>query len=696
MKNNDFLLSDETNIDLKDFKEREKVYNFIKGMPMEFFSKMRHFQPQIGCLNACKICSKYASTNTSFWTIRRQRNIIAALKRASLKYRKEKPYIVWDRAEHRSGVIFSYLDNDIGNYYYLDSFIQLCYDELGVQTRISTVGYSRYNNSLNEMHKRINSPSMLKMLGGVRLSFTPYELGWVCPNNKKYSRKDYIEDIANFLKIYKPYYEYAGSGSRDFCVELRYKPLVVIADVYAFEYKEHMVISTKNYLYISKAKNIELKEAKIADPFKHSIVLDQKPEQFFEINLDFIPNERKDLERWLDNIDLNNANYLTVDLFKMKNREGEYYSINPSLSKDGNKGINIYPKTNSRKKSGYIVVERFLLNAIFKFKKNHSRISQYTWNDVNCVLTNCEEDARYYKTIGKNDKSEYILKELLPLIEAYISALKIAEYSPSEFFNADFTIDTGIICNLGRAITEFGGLTNLENEPLTPTHERNYGIYNSKMTQEGVAWRLSCEYGEKILVEELSLKETATLEGQVKKEYCLQLDTLDEKETIASLNEKYLIPGQVNNEKIYFYKEFGDLGYLASYSSHGFEKDGIYWKTLEHYYQAQKFEDKNVVNKIINAKTPKEASTIGRDRNNKLKSDWNKIKLNVMEDGLYYKYIQNDDICKKLLATGNKEIVEATVKENYWGCGPDGMGQNNFGKLLMKVRDRILREQSGL
>ena len=68
---------------------------------------------------------------------------------------------------------------------------------------------------------------------------------------------------------------------------------------------------------------------------------------------------------------------------------------------------------------------------------------------------------------------------------------------------------------------------------------------------------------------------------------------------------------------ICFYKEFGELGYLATYSNHGFYKDGIFYKTSEHYYQSKKFDDPDVVNRIINAKTPKEASIIGRDRNNK-------------------------------------------------------------------------------
>ena len=60
------LLSDESDISDYDHKEREELIKEFSKMPVEFFSKLRHFQPQIGCLNACSICSKYAGSNVSF------------------------------------------------------------------------------------------------------------------------------------------------------------------------------------------------------------------------------------------------------------------------------------------------------------------------------------------------------------------------------------------------------------------------------------------------------------------------------------------------------------------------------------------------------------------------------------------------------------------------------------------------------
>lgn len=141
---------------------------------------------------------------------------------------------------------------------------------------------------------------------------------------------------------------------------------------------------------------------------------------------------------------------------------------------------------------------------------------------------------------------------------------------------------------------------------------------------------------------------------------------------------------------IYFYKEFGPLGYLASYSPHGFYKDGIYWKTVEHYYQAQKFEEESVRQKIANALTPKEASSIGRDRIYKIRKDWRKIKKGVMYDAVYCKFKTHPDLAQKLLDTGDEEIIEETTKETYWGCGPNRDGENNYGKILCQVRERLL------
>lgn len=548
MMNNKYLLTDETSISEEDYSEREKLVKKFKGMPEDFFSKMRHFQPQIGCLNACKICSKTANAKVEFWGERRIRNVIAALKYSSPQSNKDNSLITYDRYEHRNGVIFPYLDNDIGNYPYLDVFIKLAYKELGVTTRLSTVSYSRFNEDLNAMHKKINQ-LYEEGLGGVRLSFTPYEIGW-CSNSERYSKLDYVLDMANLLNIYKPYYDLYGAGSREMCVEIRYKPLVEIDNVYETEVLDHKVICTGKYLFISKLQNISMKESYIKDPFNHQIVLTEKATKFYVVDIYEPFKTMEQLKRTCHKFILGEMDiYELADIYLMSNYDGKYYAINPSITEDGNYGMCIYPKTNMREYSGYVITERFLLNAIIKYKKtkNIKSLEKFdcaTWEDVYEVLEICKKNAVNYRAKGKKEKYEYIVNEVLPMINAYISALQIAGYPASNFFDAEFSIDTGIICNLGRAINEFKGLTNKENEPLTPVHERNYGIHNSKMKEEGVSWRLSCNYNDSIVIEKLNMYDTASVRGQVAEKKVIQLNKLNEFYTSSDLKSMYLVPGE--------------------------------------------------------------------------------------------------------------------------------------------------------
>lgn len=143
---------------------------------------------------------------------------------------------------------------------------------------------------------------------------------------------------------------------------------------------------------------------------------------------------------------------------------------------------------------------------------------------------------------------------------------------------------------------------------------------------------------------------------------------------------------------IYFYKQYGELGYLANYSDHGFELDNKYWPTVEHYYQAQKFDDEELKEKIRLAETPKMASAIGRDRNNKLRANWEEVKRDIMLVGVLAKFRSHQDILKKLIDTGDEDIVENTDIDYYWGCGTNKTGRNEFGKILVKAREILKKE----
>lgn len=90
---------------------------------------------------------------------------------------------------------------------------------------------------------------------------------------------------------------------------------------------------------------------------------------------------------------------------------------------------------------------------------------------------------------------------------------------------------------------------------------------------------------------------------------------------------------------------------------------------------------------------PRQAKQIGRKVN--LRPDWEDVKLSIMHDILLDKFLRNPDLKKRLLATGNTELIgRNTWGDRYWGVY-NNQGHNHLGKQLMLVRDK-LRDISSL
>ncbi|MCU0516940.1 MAG: NADAR family protein [Oscillatoria sp. Prado101] len=144
---------------------------------------------------------------------------------------------------------------------------------------------------------------------------------------------------------------------------------------------------------------------------------------------------------------------------------------------------------------------------------------------------------------------------------------------------------------------------------------------------------------------------------------------------------------------VYFYGTRDKYGGFSNFSPHGFELDGAYWPTSEHYFQAQKFAGTPHADKIQQAKTPKDAARMGRDRKRPLRPDWEQVKDGIMRRGVLRKFETHADIREVLLSTGSEEIVENSPVDYYWGCGANGTGKNRLGQILMEVRE-ILRSRT--
>jgi N-glycosidase YbiA len=131
-------------------------------------------------------------------------------------------------------------------------------------------------------------------------------------------------------------------------------------------------------------------------------------------------------------------------------------------------------------------------------------------------------------------------------------------------------------------------------------------------------------------------------------------------------------------------------GVFSNFSRHTIKLDDKIWPTSEHYFQAMKFENNEVIiEQIRTATTPAEAARLGRDRSVPIRNDWESVKDYAMRTAVWAKITQYPELKELLLSTGNDMLVEHTKNDSYWGDGGDGTGINMLGIILMEVRNKL-------
>lgn len=148
------------------------------------------------------------------------------------------------------------------------------------------------------------------------------------------------------------------------------------------------------------------------------------------------------------------------------------------------------------------------------------------------------------------------------------------------------------------------------------------------------------------------------------------------------------------NDVIGFYpREFYPLD---NFSSFKVEWNGYLYASVEEAYQAASFMGSNeeLVEKVKNSHSADEAQRIAYANRDKQRKDWNDVKVGIMEELLRLKVEQNPYVKKKLLQTGDYLIVEDSPKDSFWGWGLNRDGNNQLGKLWMKLREELIKEEN--
>ncbi len=144
--------------------------------------------------------------------------------------------------------------------------------------------------------------------------------------------------------------------------------------------------------------------------------------------------------------------------------------------------------------------------------------------------------------------------------------------------------------------------------------------------------------------------------------------------------------------KLLMINEFsGPYSFLSNFYPARVVWEGITHKTSEHAYQAAKTLDVKQRESISKCKTPGQAKRRGAVIS--LRLDWNNIRVGVMHEIVREKFVQNEDLLVRLLMTGNRLLVEGnTWGDTFWGVCR-GKGENNLGKILMRVREELKNGQ---
>jgi ribA/ribD-fused uncharacterized protein len=171
----------------------------------------------------------------------------------------------------------------------------------------------------------------------------------------------------------------------------------------------------------------------------------------------------------------------------------------------------------------------------------------------------------------------------------------------------------------------------------------------------------------------------------------MMTDTLPppDRPSSAPLSSTVECHGLDTPERVCFYEQ--DFYVLSNFSAFNVGVFGRDFQTAEHAYHWKKFNESDsvIANHVRHARSAHLAFKIAEQHKAQRRKDWDEVKVEVMLRILRAKVAQHDYVERKLLATGDRELVENSWRDDFWGWGPNGDGQNMLGKLWMQVRAEL-------
>lgn len=146
-------------------------------------------------------------------------------------------------------------------------------------------------------------------------------------------------------------------------------------------------------------------------------------------------------------------------------------------------------------------------------------------------------------------------------------------------------------------------------------------------------------------------------------------------------------------------------GYLSNWYLSDFNAGGVRFSSMEQfmmYHKALVFKDSDTAGQILDTDDVGKIKALGRAVSNYDDAVWNGMRQIVVFEGLCKKFVQNEELGRQLISTGDAVLAECAVQDKIWGIGlsmkderrfdmREWKGQNLLGFTLMIVRSKLAK-----
>lgn len=159
------------------------------------------------------------------------------------------------------------------------------------------------------------------------------------------------------------------------------------------------------------------------------------------------------------------------------------------------------------------------------------------------------------------------------------------------------------------------------------------------------------------------------------------------------------------DSQVFFYEQ--DFYVLSNFSAFRLVWRGRNFDTSEAAYHWERFatgqEGRSpaigamawrVADEVRFAPSAHQAFKLAQENKSCQRADWDEIKLDVMRNILCAKADQHEYVRRKLLATGERQLIEDSWRDDFWGWGENCDGKNMLGKLWMQIRTELRNQEA--